>query len=67
MLLHIGELQRITYLAHIDKGQQAGNPRRGEVAVLILRDLARLMPEFVQNRAQTLLHVWREQAEADDQ
>ena len=60
MLLHIGELQRITYLAHIDKDIQAGNPRKGEVAVLILLDLARLMPDFVQNRAQALLHIWRE-------
>ena len=60
MMLHIAELQRITYLAHIDKDIQSGNPRKGEVAVLILRDLARLMPEFVQNRSQALLQVWRE-------
>ena len=44
MLLHIGELQRIVYLAHYDRDEQGGNPRKGWVEVLVLRDLAELMP-----------------------
>jgi hypothetical protein len=29
MLVHIGELQRITYLAHYDQDKVGGNPRKG--------------------------------------
>lgn len=29
MLVHIGQLQRITYLAHYDKDSIEGNPRKG--------------------------------------
>ncbi len=57
MLLHIGELQRITYLAHFDQDSVAGNPRKGWVEVLVLRDLARLMPDS----APSALHdTWSE-------
>ena len=59
MLLHIGELQRITYLSHFDKNIRAGNPRKGEVEVLGLLDLSGFMPEAVRNRARTLQDVWR--------
>ena len=58
MLLHIGELQRITYLAHFDKDQQAGNPRKGWAEVLVLRDLANLMPESGQIRSEELFDIW---------
>ena len=60
MLLHISALQRVAYLAHFDKDTQAGNPHKGWVEVLVLNDLAELMPEFVQNRSQALLDVWGE-------
>lgn len=58
MLLHIGELQRITYLAHFDKDQQAGNPRKGWAEVLVLRDLAKLMPESQSIRSEELHDAW---------
>jgi hypothetical protein len=60
MLLHVGELQRIVYLAHFDKDTQGGNPRKGWVAVLVLRDLGQLMPTFVQERSETLFTVWND-------
>ena len=60
MLLHIGELQRVTYLAHFDDDVQAGNPRKGWVEVLVLRDLASLMPESGQTRSEALFNVWNE-------
>lgn len=60
MLLHIGELQRIAYLAHYDKDQNRGNPRSGWVEVLVLRDLSQLLPEPEQVGAQHLLETWRD-------
>lgn len=58
MLLHIGELQRITYLAHFDKDQQAGNPRKGWAEVLVLRDLAKLLPVTAAVRSEALHDAW---------
>lgn len=58
MIVHIGELQRVAYLAHFDQDAVAGNPRKGWVAVLILRDLAKLMPESVQGESERLNEVW---------
>ena len=58
MLVHIGELQRITYLAHYDQDPVAGNPRKGWVEVLVLRDLARLMPASAQRRSEALHDTW---------
>ena len=60
MLVHIGELQRITYLAHFDQDKIAGNPRKGWVEVLVLRDLARLMSETEQLRSDALHAAWSE-------
>jgi len=60
MLVHIGELQRITYLAHFDQDKVAGNPRKGWVEVLVLRDLARLMPEAGKIRSDALHDAWSE-------
>ena len=60
MLLHIGQLQRISYLAHYDKDLQQGNPRSGWVEVLVLRDLSMLMPTHLQQRTQHLFDGWKE-------
>ena len=60
MLLHIGQLQRISYLAHYDKDLQLGNPRSGWVEVLVLRDLSMLMPAQLQQQTQHLFDSWRE-------
>jgi hypothetical protein len=58
MLVHVGELQRITYLAHYDRDEVAGNPRKGWVEVLVLRDFARLMPAPVHSRSDALHDAW---------
>jgi hypothetical protein len=60
MLLHIGELQRIAYLAHFDQDEQGGNPRKGWTEVLVLRDLAELMPGSTMMRADELFDIWGE-------
>ena len=58
MLLHVSELQRVTYLAHFDGDQQAGNPRKGWIEVLVLRDLAKLMPATEPIRTDELYASW---------
>lgn len=58
MLVHIGELQRITYLAHYDNDKDGGNPRKGWAEVLLLKDLATLIPGEVHTSANELLQAW---------
>ena len=58
VLLHIGEIQRIVYLAHYDKDTQRGNPRSGWVEVLVISDLSQLMPETVNQAAEDLHNSW---------
>ena len=43
LLVHISELQRITYLAHYDKDLVSGNPRKGWSEVLVIQDLGELI------------------------
>jgi hypothetical protein len=58
MLVHVAELQRITYLAHYDKDLVEGNPRKGWSEVLILKDLAHLMPDSAHMGTTELADVW---------
>jgi hypothetical protein len=44
MLVHVAELQQITFLAHYDNDLIGGNPRKGWTEVLMINDLAMLMP-----------------------
>lgn len=60
VLLHIGEIQRITYLAHYDKDTRRGSPRSGWVEVLIISDLSKLMPLTVRKAADELNDSWSE-------
>lgn len=58
MLVHVAELQRITYLAHYDKDLVEGNPRKGWSEVLLLKDLAHLMPDSAYMGTTELADVW---------
>ena len=60
MLLHVSELQKITYLAHYDRDLMQGSPRKGWTQVLVLRDLAHLMESERPVRAESLLQAWRD-------
>lgn len=60
MLVHIAALQRITYLAHFEHDLDEGNPRKGWVEVLVLRDLTMLMPESTTGRADALYQAWND-------
>lgn len=63
MLLHLGELQRITYLVHYDMALDRQSPRDGWVEVMVLRDLAEIMPPPVPESAGTLHKTWSDQWE----
>jgi len=58
MLVHVATLQRISYLAHYDKDTVGGNPRKGWSEVLILQDLAMLMPNNVFDSTRALKQAW---------
>ena len=60
VLLHVGEIQRIVYLAHYDKDTQRGNPRSGWVEILVIRDLSQLMSTDVTKAAAELHDSWSE-------
>ena len=58
MLVHIGELQRLTYVAHFERKRETVSPRMGWVEVLVLKDLAMLMPESEALRTEELVVAW---------
>jgi len=60
ILLHIGEIQRIVYLAHYDKDKIQGNHHKGWVEVLVIRDLSHLMSKSVIQATDQLYNSWNE-------
>ncbi|MEH6455176.1 MAG: hypothetical protein V7749_02565 [Cocleimonas sp.] len=58
IIKHVGELQKISYMTHYDKNIVKSNPIIGWTEVLILKDLSRLMPTTVQDKADALTTIW---------
>ena len=58
ILVHLSELRKITYLAHYDKDTVGGNPRKGWAEVLVIQDLATLMPDDMPLRVTELQSTW---------
>ncbi len=58
MILHVGELQKIAYLSHFDAKNLKADPKIGWTEVLLLKDLSRLMPKVVQQKADSLNTAW---------
>jgi len=58
MLVHVAELQKITFLAHYDRDEVGGNPRKGWTEVLALKDLEMLMPADSELRIAELESAW---------
>ena len=58
MLVHVAELQKITFLAHYDRDEVGGNPRKGWTEVLALKDLEMLMPADAELRIAELESAW---------
>jgi hypothetical protein len=59
-MVHVAELQRIAYLAHFDQDEVGGNPRKGWVEVLVIKDLAAFMPVAEQVRSEKLYTAWND-------
>ena len=59
LLTKLAEFERVVFLAHYDRDQANGNPRTGWTYVIVMNDLAQVMPDAVQARAGILRETWR--------
>ena len=60
LLGKLAELERVTYLAQYDRDVAGGSPRVGWTYVLVIRDLAEVVPAPVPARAAELQQAWRD-------
>lgn len=73
MLVTLGEIHQIVFFLHYDQDHVRGNPRLGWARVLLVADLATMMPPSVSQAADALKVRWgddwsrlgRDQAAAD--
>jgi len=59
LLTKLAEFERGVFLAHYDRDPASGNPRTGWSYVIVMNDLAQVMPSEVQTRAAVLRETWR--------
>ena len=58
LLSKLAELERVVFLAQYDHDTAGGNPRTGWTYVLVIRDLAAVVPGPVQTQATQLQNTW---------
>jgi hypothetical protein len=58
MLLTLGEVHQIVFFLHYDRDEDRGNPRLGWAKVLLVADLATIMPPSVEAAADSLTATW---------
>jgi hypothetical protein len=58
ILLTLGEVHQVVFFMHYDKDEFRGNPRLGWAKVLLVEDLATIMPPPVAAAASTMTEVW---------
>ncbi len=58
LLTRLAELERVVFLAQYDHDAAGGNPRTGWTYVLVIRDLAAVVPGPVSTQATQLQNVW---------
>ncbi|GAC1457142.1 MAG: hypothetical protein PVSMB6_15460 [Steroidobacteraceae bacterium] len=58
LLTRLAELERVVFLAQYDRDAVGGNPRTGWTYVLVIRDLAAVVPGPVAARATLLQDAW---------
>ncbi len=61
MLLAMGSLHEMVFVRHYDQDNVRGNPRAGWAQVLLLKDLAQIMPREVAVSAEELRVTWSAQ------
>ena len=59
ILRELGELQTIVHFAHYEKDHTIGHPIKGCGHVLLLKDLAMVMPGKIPYESERLLQVWQ--------
>jgi hypothetical protein len=59
ILTKLAEFERVVFLAHYDRDQANGNPRTGWTYVIVINDLAEVLPGPVAPRAAQLRATWQ--------
>lgn len=59
ILARLADFERVVFLAHYDRDKVSGNPRTGWSYIIVINDLAQVMPGTVQPRAIALRDTWR--------
>lgn len=59
ILTKLADFQRVVFLAHYDRDKTNGNPRTGWTYIIVMNDLAEIVPGAVQPQAVALRDVWR--------
>jgi hypothetical protein len=60
ILTKLAEFERVVFLAHYDRDRDGGNPRIGWTYVIVMNDLAEVVPDRVAQKAVALRTVWGE-------
>jgi len=59
ILTRLADFERVVFLAHYDRDPVNGNPRTGWTYVIVINDLAEVLPGPVGSRASALRDTWR--------
>ena len=59
ILTKLADFERVVFLAHYDRDKTNGNPRTGWTYIIVINDLAQVVPGSVQPRAAALRDTWR--------
>ncbi len=60
ILTKLADFERVVFLAHYDMDENNGNPRIGWTYVIVINDLAEVVPGSVAPRAVELRRVWQD-------
>lgn len=60
ILTKLADFERVVFLAHYDRDKAMGNPRTGWSYVIVIHDLAEIVPGQVGPRASELQATWRD-------
>jgi hypothetical protein len=60
ILTKLADFERVVFLAHYDMDENNGNPRIGWTYVIVINDLAEVVPGAVAPRAVELRRVWQD-------
>ena len=59
ILTKLADFERVVFLAHYDRDKANGNPRTGWTYIIVINDLAEVVPGAVRPRAVALRDTWR--------